>query len=446
MPLKSFSFLFIVLVGMTVLLHGCGKKSNEGKKVSRLPADPVTNEWDQRLEKQELICGTRGCPSYLAKLAIIDNNKLRFCTGFLIKSNVVVTASSCLPEYLRNGDRFTESMDEQDCKKEISFFFYESNSRPKRVSCKKVKKASALVGKEPFLWNSDVAFLEIDETLPRKILGLTRSGLPNFTEHTIWSVDQIDDYQGIIQKKEKCESVFSSYLNPFADNKISPVMTIAGCSYAEGNSGAPIIFDGKLRGIVSRPAGQKSIDEANALKISEKPLKNILYASNYACAPSLSGQDVADDTECFKEMSIHSYDLVRKEMLSETKLFKEILRKLELSYNELNPYFQLSVTLTENAEGSRVGMAPKCFKKSNEWLRNFSNNSYSNSHLDTADLTLKRSMDEYGRISAKEINKGHKTTSLQFRPKDLRNLNTADVYMWVENSPSTKFPLVPLCP
>lgn len=121
-------FLFSLV---SVLTIGCGKKADEESETAPPHTKPQVTDIEEELNKQQLFCaGDANCPSYLTKVAIINKEQLTFCTGFLTKDDVVITASSCLPERLRIRDA--------GCAKNIYFFFAESNEKPTKIGCKKI--------------------------------------------------------------------------------------------------------------------------------------------------------------------------------------------------------------------------------------------------------------------------------------------------------------------
>jgi hypothetical protein len=163
---------------------GCGKKAKEEKPATPRYTNNQTNDIEADLSKQEIFCGgsDRSCPNYITKIAVVHKDKLKFCTGFLTSDDVVVTASSCLSDRLRfNGAA---------CDKDVFFFFANSNDKPLRVGCKEVLQVTQLNGKEPFLWRSDVAYLQLDKSLKnRKIVTPNRGGMDDLDKFYIWSVD-----------------------------------------------------------------------------------------------------------------------------------------------------------------------------------------------------------------------------------------------------------------
>lgn len=423
---------YSVLSFIMILTVSCGKKAIEKKGQSREETTIEMSALEAELSKQELYCeSTQTCPSYLTKVAIVHKDRLKFCTGFLTDKNTVVTASSCLPETLRSKDL--------PCNRDVFFFFARTNEKPQRVACKKILEASQIDSREPFLWRSDVAYLEIEEFDRSRFLLPSRNGMADMDQFYIWGIDQIDDHQGIIHKKENCQSVHNSYFNPLANNEYSPVMIMAGCEFNPGNGGSPILdYRGKVRGIVSKSVENRDISEFASFDFLAKPLKKMIYSSNYACAPTIPELEVASESECGKVLDYNSYDFARREMINEANLFKASINKLEFSLNEKNRYLKLSVKLTSTGDSHQVEIYPKCFKNVSKWIGEFNSSKPFTFNIELPDMILKKSMNEYGRMVADEIVKEQVPTNFQFKPSILRSSRQATVFMWAEG-PTTTF-------
>lgn len=439
---------------------GCGKKAEEsgGPKTERQD-DPIVTDVEAELAKQELFCGGRDCPSYITKIAVLQKTKLKYCTGFLTKDNVVVTASSCLPDRLRiNGAA---------CDKDVTFFFAnkDQSAKPIRVQCESVLEASSIDStKEPFLWRSDVAYFKVQDSDPKikKELSSRRPLIPSrlgmdesVKDFYTWSVDQIDyaqpgSYQGIIRKSPDCRTVHNTYFNPLSNNGFSPVITLAGCKFNEGNSGAPVMsLNGKVRGIISRPIDQKALDEVNLMRILDenKPLKSLMHVSNFACAPIYnSDETVQNESDCNRTLDINSYDAGRTEMFDQSKLFKTPIQKMEAFLNEKSRYFKFKVEIESVSEAHTLKPVIECFKNAAKWLPEFNNNNNFVSYIDIPPTTVSIKMSEWGVIFAKAETESEKLTRFQFKPSWLRRDKQTTVYMW-SDGPSTVFSSVPYaCP
>lgn len=443
---------------ITFLSIGCGKKAEESSKKPERQTNPQVSDIELELSKQELFCGGvgRDCPTYITKIAVLQKTKLKFCTGFLTKDNVVVTASNCLPDRLRFKD--------VPCDKDVTFFFANSDSseKPIRVSCEKILEVSGLdTTKEPFLWRSDVAYLKVDDSDPkirkelngRKRLIPSRSGMNDMDKFYTWSVDQIDSaqpgsFQGVIRKGDDCQSVHNTYFNPLANNNSSPVMTLSGCAYSDGNSGSPILdYRGKVRGIVSRPVDQAEIEEVVSMRILERPLRPLMHVSNYACAPIYDSEEtVQNENECNRQLDINMYDMGQRDMINEANLFKTPVQKLELSLNDKNTYLKLAVKLEPLDDGYEVKINVPCFKNVSKWINEFNNSKPFTFYADIPAIKIKKAMNEFGKIYAAEIKEQTRMTNFQFKPSILRKEHRTTVFMW-SDGPTTTFSSVPdVCP
>jgi len=424
-----FFSLYLILLTLSLTIIGCGKKVDEEKPHIDRQTEPQLSELEQLLSKQELFCASdKACPEWISKIAIRTKNSLKFCTGFLNETNEVVTAASCLPEAIRHAGA--------DCSSDIYFFFSEPGARPVRVSCDRVKLASSLEGRDPLMWKSNVAYLTLKTEMNRKTVSFpkTRSGLTHMDRFYTWTVDQIDDHQGIIRRTENCQAVQETFFNPLSDKDSSAVTTFLGCSFNSGNSGAPILdYRGKVRAITSKPVDSAELEEIISLRILERPLKSILHASNFACIPMLDNLEVLDQDECHKELTTEKHDQLQKSMMNESKIFEKYLSKLEHQINEENRYIKFRVILDADSSFYSVRFAPRCFKDVDSWIGEFSNNKAFTFYLETPRLRIRKAMSEYGRIFTQEIKSGEVNMSVQFRPKVLKGNNPRRANVYTRN-------------
>jgi hypothetical protein len=430
---RLLSPFFSSILGVSLLvIAGCGKKT-EAKKIGQSSdhqtAPPMTSDVEALLEKQELVCEQGSfCPNYIAKVAIVHGSKVNFCTGFLADRNIVATATSCLTDILR--------LNNQDCSRDVFFFFPNHYNRSSfRVGCKKVLQVSQLDSSNPILWRDDVSFLELDEPVRfRRSLYFSREGIENHKSYTMWGIEQVDKHTAFIRRTE-CEAIHKSYVNPLASKASSPNMMFAGCTLKRGNAGAPLVDSrGKVRAMASRQMDSKLRDYINSTDLLSEPLKEMFHATNFACAPLLFDTDVMDERECTKELNYAALDNSRTDMLSISDSFNNMRLMLEERLSGLNQYFNIGVNLKAQGDTQRVELFPKCFKDVSSWLStlNLSRNAFSFS-VDFPQISFQKVMDQYGRISGKEVEQGEKRHFIQFSPKSVNRYRNSRVFLWNED-------------
>ncbi|WPU64608.1 trypsin-like serine protease [Peredibacter starrii] len=414
-----------LLLGMGVFV-GCGKKAkNDNEFVASRP-NLEPSEMDMLLSRQEVACdGNQACPNYLTKIAVVNNNKLNFCTGFLVNENTVATSSSCLPNLLR--------LVGQDCSRDIFFFFPKTSNRPaERVGCKQVLQVSQLDGNDPILWRDDVSFLELSTPLSnRRQASISRDGLANAKEYQTWFVDQQDDYTAII-RREYCEAAYNTYINPLASNISSPSMVFNNCEMKNGNTGAPILDSkGKVRAVVSSNMDAKLRTYLESTGLLTTSLRQMFHATSFACAPTIDNSEMLDEKECTKDLNYNKVDRLRSEMLSNSNCFADLKKKLEASLESASKYISFGVKLIPNGDYQRAEVYPKCFKPLASWIATL-NNTRNNYVMEMAlpNSTFKRAMDEYGRIYGAAVDTKNEKFFLQFSLKSLRSMKSSTVYMW----------------
>ena len=416
---------FLVL-GITVLASGCGKKAKEAHKEEQQQPSLEPSELDQLLARQEVACdGNQACPNYLSKIAVVHGKKLQFCTGFLVNETTVATSASCLPSLLRlNG---------QDCSRDVFFFFPKTANRPaERVGCTKILQVSQLDGVDPILWRDDLSFLEIDKTLShRRQASISRDGVANNKEYQVWFMDQVDEYTAMM-RRETIEAAHNTYINPLATNVSSPNMIFNNCTLKNGNTGAPIIDSkGKIRAVVSQAMDQKLRTYLESTGLLTQPLRETFHATSFACAPTVDNNDLLDEKECTKDLNYNKVDRLRSDMLSNNTLFSDLRKKLEAQLETASKYITYGVKLVPRGDTQDAEVYPKCFKPLNGWLSSLSGtrNNYVYEQL-LPSKTLRRSMDAYGRIFGTMADAQEQKYFIQFSLKSLRSVKQSILYMW----------------
>lgn len=439
--LLTYRLSTIIILGLGLTIVSCGKKA--GSKSSGETSTPQLGqtEIEKLLENQTVACdGNTACPNYLTKIAVIKDRKLSFCTGFLVNETTVATSASCLPNFIKKTGI--------DCSKDVFFFFPETVNRPaERVACQKVIQVSWNEGKDPVLWRDDVAFLELGKSLNyRRQAIFSRDGVVNNKEYNTWFVDQVDDSTAII-RREGCETLHNNYVNPFASSESSPNLIFGKCKFKRGSTGAPVIDSrGKVRAMVSLPISDAAKQSLVNTGLLTDPLKEMLHATNFACAPTIFDSDILDEKECSKDLNYGKFDSLRISMLSSNTLFADMKKKFIEALEPTNKYVRYEVKFVDNGSSLETKVSPTCFKPLNTWISSL--NGTRNNYVFEVQIpmkTFKRTMDSSARVQGVVVDNGAKKYFMQFSLKNLRNSKTSTVFMWNSDENYTYSSLTETC-
>lgn len=440
--------IFVLL--MQCLLVACGKKTQTEQSPVETTRQNQT-EIDSFLSKQVVSCDeNQACPSYVAKIVVIQGSKHKFCTGVLIDESTIATSASCLPSLLRlNG---------QDCSLDLFFFFPKtSNREAERVGCSRVVQVSDLEGTNPNYWRDDVAFLKLQRSLPtRRQATISREGVGNNKAFTTWMVEQLgDNYTGII-RQSVCTSVHNSYVNPLSSNLSSPNLIFADCLVPNGGTGAPLIDNrGKMRALVSDALDKniRSSIESSGLLFSA--LSPILHASNFACAATPQDDTVLDEKECAKDLTVAKLEELLENMFKPENIFNAevffpgVKKKLEASLSAANSFLKFGVNPILNKDGAVTGVEtyPKCFKPIKSWINDV-NRGNTQTHSFVHPQTLFRpAIDSNGIALGVMANGPNEKKYLQFSLKGIK-FSSSYVFLWTENETQIRkfYEITQVCP
>jgi hypothetical protein len=419
---KSFSIVsYSLLSVLLITVISCGKKT--GTKSSGISFDqsspPITSA-------QELVCEQgKSCPSYIAKVTVVNGSELRICTGFLVNSNIIATSTSCLTSILR--------LSNQDCSQDVFFYLPNNFNRSTfKVGCKRVLQVSQLNSSDPSLWRDDVSFLELEEPIRfRRPLSFSRDGLEDSKTYTSWAIEQVDKHTAFIRKLE-CEAVHKSYVNPLASHISSPNMVFAGCDLKPGHNGAPIVDErGRVRGMISQPMNPKLRSYIESTGLLSEPLRPMFHATNFACAPLLYNTDVLNERECTKELNYQSIDSLRANMLTMDENFEALKISLEERLSQKNLYFNVGVKLSVEGDVETTQFYPKCFKNVSSWISNLNiSRSVFSFVTYLPKVSFQKVMNGIGHLEAREVEEGEKKYYMQFSPRSLKNFGFSRVFLW----------------
>lgn len=432
-----------LLLGLAV---GCGKKA-ETKSGTPVIQDPVqggNRRITELLDKQAVECENGlSCPSGIAKVVVVDGDKLRYCTGFLTGSMTVATSSSCLSKSLRLAT------DPNRCQKDVHIYFPRSGFySSRRVACKSLLLASELTGKDATLWRNDVAYLELDEPVSRRLVRLSREGLEDGLSLNLWKVDVVNETEGII-RKEVCRVALKTYVNPISDTKFSPVATVTGCDFKNGNTGAPLLGpQGLMRGILSQ-----SLDDEMSRFLKEtglliEPLESIAHVSNAACLQSVITSDPVLERDCFKDMNVDILDTRRSEMLNTDLPYQASRGVIQTQINSIRPYFNWKAELVKNTADNSYGVnpVPECIKPLKDWIDQVGKGTKRFTYsMIIPNWRLMLGFDRASRLVSRVDDTEEMKMFVQFSPKNAWNNGKTEIAVWPEGRQGKSY-TISVCP
>lgn len=240
---------------LLMLLVSCGKKENDKKKVVEITPDQITN----LLEKQNFTCESvdgKECPDALARLFILNPrlpHQSGLCTGFLTRSNRLVTNAHCIP---------TQS----ECDQTYVVIHIQGDYRVAR--CQSLIKLY-----EDFkpleLKVQDVAVIELDRHF--RELKFFKSASRKLVQGDVaraWVIDHLNLFDARITELE-CILKERSHSYIFRN-----------CAAIGGNSGSPMVDNqGRVTSILWGSTTDETVDELYPLN-SRRLLEDWTYATD----------------------------------------------------------------------------------------------------------------------------------------------------------------------
>ena len=430
---SSKKILYRSFLGMSFLaIVCCGKKVEDSDKstgTQRYKTPVSTTDMEEILRDQQLSCepGTV-CPNYIGLVNIVEKDKIRSCTGFLIERDIIVTSASCLPSMLRLAN--------QDCSKDVHIYFgtLVGGEKTRRFGCQRVISSSELKTSNPARWRDDVAFLKMSQPASyRRTLRFSRKGFNDLESYLTWYVTRMDEKTSFI-KKSFCRNIQSSYINPFANHVSSPNILISDCDLPENSSGAPLLdARGEVRGMVSTKMSSVISDYLNKTGLLAEPLRPIFHGTSFACAPTIYDSLVLNEAECLKDMGQVALDLAISKLLGPEKVFEDVRQKLEKELNDNVPYMLMTANLEGNNGERYLSFAPRCFKPFKDWLNQAESTNALVTEFTYPVIRVKKSLNAYGKLFAKVIKGDIHKYYLQFSVRNLKRYGNSRVYFWNDN-------------
>ena len=226
---------------LVFLLVGCGKSNEDNKKTVRITPEQITN----LLENQSFECASLGggqCPEGLARVFILNSSepeKSALCTGFLTKSNQLVTNHHCVSTDVQCASTY--------------FSIYVSGSY-ETAKCKKVI-GSKDDGKPLSDKEVDYSVLQLDRHVRNTdVFKYSLNSLQIGSELTTWVIDHINLFTArITELRCKLRGKRNS-------------LELDNCPSISGNSGSPVLNDrGHIVGVLWGSTTNDSITEETPL-------------------------------------------------------------------------------------------------------------------------------------------------------------------------------------
>jgi hypothetical protein len=428
---KHILFIRIIACSLVVVFVGCGKNQDKNKSGVQRDQDEITREIERVVAKQTIECARNAdCPEAIAKVVVVDGDKIRTCTGFLVSTGVVATSSSCLTLGLR--------ISEHRCSGEIITFFPKIGAKPaRRMECESIISASQIVGSNPTNWRSDIAYYKLKDSIGRRPLFMSREGAFEGKSVRAWKVDMLNDFEAVITS-QSCSIVHGSYINPLAETPFSPQLMLSGCDFNKGNRGSPILSGNRWIGLFSQFVDRDLISYIESTGLLQNGLKPLLHASNAVCLPSpFDDEDTTpDEVECSKLISDRVIDEKRSLMLNSSNLFKMMISKVQSYLEKVRPYLKWDVkTFNRDGLGALgIEFKPRCFVNVKDWIRTFSGDRRVIYSFEQPEYLLKISFDQNAKIQPLELEEKLTKFFVQFSVKELQApAKSSYVYVWPEN-------------
>ncbi len=213
------------------------------------------------IQKAVLTCSPGSCPDGVGLLAAVGQNNhedpsqryfhMDTCTISFVKlkeSNSQeqlygITAGHCIPNRLRNKGT--------SCAADISIKVIKGSN----IKCESVEFVSA-PDNDPNVSQFDIALLKVSSDSPISTYELSQKPLKDSNKPfqiKMLAADPLSDEEAKSRLREtECWYLQNSYIVPESTEPTDPFMVTRGCSFIDGNSGAPIMDGGAIIGIQSR--------------------------------------------------------------------------------------------------------------------------------------------------------------------------------------------------
>lgn len=333
--------LFLALLALS--LSACAKKKDQSSFEAPVFTNPTKNMSEAQRQAANPIVSCADaegkCVAAVGMLTIATEDHSGACTATLVRNDVVVTNSHCIPDDLKRSGSI--------CSDRIWINFPAHPEHPDydaRVGCREVLHASDLDS-----WSEEVkpdyAFLRLERPVNRPPLALDRAGFRDGEKVEITVVDPYMRNEQIYGRMHtnQCETVFGTSLLPKANDTLSDTLIFGACPIIKGNSGSAIRSNGKVRGVIQAFLNSSGIREKlgqSGVQLLDGSIAEINVGTNLACqrlpfGPALSdgcyGRDPFEAEDRLAESRAASLNSQFQEKLARILPLKELDWSADLS-------------------------------------------------------------------------------------------------------------------
>lgn len=413
--------LLSTLLSVFVFLS-CGKDIENSKKAdsnNRGEQRAPNVSLDRFIKNQKLICeDILFCPDNIAKIVIVADDKIRYCTGTLIDENKLVTSASCLPRSFQ--------IPKIDCSANVFAVFPKTIfTNEEKVACDKIEYVDENLFSEPALWRNDIAVISLKENVVRDIAKVSNEGILDNEKLVAWKVDYTSDYLGVIRKSE-CKTLFNSYLNPFTTSSSSPMFVGANCDFNEGNIGAPVFRDDELVGVYASEMSSRIYNYLENSGVLDGKIGRFFHLSNLSCTKYNNSRFSFDASEgCNIEINTKKLDTLRARILKGKSIHSASMGRIETEVEKASKYFIWDYKFLANRRANTFEIhpvRPKCIYKAKDWIGEFrrwrSIRTYAKLTLNFPHYIFKTKLNEDLRAKSVVEELGTKSFDFEFNPYD----------------------------
>jgi len=331
----------ILMLTMVLNLQSC--KDNENQYIEYYQ-DTGTTEQVSAAPNFKLKCLSGSCPEYISHLRIGTNSA---CTGVLIEKDLLLTNLHCLKS-LRNKN---------DCSS-IKMYFQKANQTFERTCSEIVAKGK--ITSSHFENNRDYALLKLNKSIDLEVASIDKGNKLNHRDYISTYVTDSQTYNyATISKLTTC-----NFLKDTIYEKSKDFWFFKDCKIKSGNSGSPILINGKLKGLITSRINQHRSIIRGLFQRDLTPPTNVNYGMgfNVDCIDHENFQ--AKDCK-IKEDREAKIDKVTRLFLKSLKPFNNIINDDYISWK-----YDLTTLVTTPICIKNVEHLKIVIKDSNSFLEN----------------------------------------------------------------------------